>query len=84
MYLSHKSSRDFSSCANIIRLPKDKSKFGLQSLRAGGATVAANHGVCVCDLLFIKHSQWKSDFAKDGYVSRNILQQLSVSKNLGI
>ena len=59
-----------------------KSKFGLHSLRAGGATAAANQGVC--DRLFKKHGRWKSDSAKDGYVAENIKRQLLVTKNLGI
>ena len=60
----------------------DKSKFGLHSLRAGGATAAANLGIS--DRLFKKHGQWKSDAAKDGYVTENIAQRLSVTKHLGI
>ena len=58
------------------------SKFGLHSLRAGGATAAANQGVC--DRLFKKHGRWKSDSAKDGYVAENIKRQLLDTKNLGI
>lgn len=37
----------------LTSLGLDKSKFGLHSLRAGGATAAANQGVC--DRLFKKH-----------------------------
>ena len=48
----------------------DKSKFGLHSLRAGGATVAANQGVC--DRLFRKYGRWKPDSAKDGYVAETL------------
>ena len=60
----------------------DKSKFGLHSLRSGGATAAANAGVD--DRLFKKHGRWSSDTAKDGYVHENITHKLSVSKKLGI
>jgi len=60
----------------------DKSKFGLHSLRAGGATAAANAGID--DRLFKKHGRWKSDKAKDGYVKENTSVKLSVSKNLGL
>ncbi|XP_062576265.1 integrase/recombinase xerD homolog [Saccostrea cucullata] len=66
----------------LASLGLDRTKFGLHSLRAGGATAAANHGVC--DRLFKKHGRWKSETAKDGYVSENLRQQLSVTKNLGI
>jgi len=60
----------------------DKSKFGLHSLRSGGATAAASAGIQ--DRLFKKHGRWSSDTAKDGYVRENVKEKLSVSKNLGI
>ena len=63
-----------------INLPG--SKFGLHSLRAGGATAAANSGVP--DRLFKRHGRWRSDRAKDGYVKDNVKALLSVSHNLGI
>ena len=58
----------------------DKTKFGLHSLRSGGATAAAG----IDDRLFKKHGRWKSDKAKDGYVKESITDRLLVSKNLGI
>ena len=60
----------------------DKKRFGLHSLRAGGATEAANAGVK--DRLFKKHGRWRSENAKDGYVKDNIKERLSVSLKLGI
>ncbi|XP_076080334.1 uncharacterized protein LOC143051258 [Mytilus galloprovincialis] len=60
----------------------DKSKFGLHSLRSGGATAAASDGIH--DRLFKKHGRWASDKAKDGYVRENIKEKLTVSKSLGI
>lgn len=60
----------------------DKTKFGLHSLRSGGATAAAVSGVN--DRVFKKHGRWSTDKAKDGYVRENIEEKLSVSKNLGI
>lgn len=60
----------------------DKSKFGLHSLRSGGATSAAAAGIS--DRLFKKHGRWRSEKAKDGYVRENINDKLSVTKNLGI
>ena len=56
--------------------------FGTHSLRAGGATEAANAGIP--DRLFKKHGRWKSDSAKDGYVKDNVNQLLRVSKSLGL
>ncbi|KAK3091197.1 hypothetical protein FSP39_017889 [Pinctada imbricata] len=60
----------------------DKSKFGLHSLRSGGATAAASAGIN--DRIFKKHGRWKTDKAKDGYVTENLVEKLSVTKNLGI
>ncbi|KAK3086108.1 hypothetical protein FSP39_013698 [Pinctada imbricata] len=60
----------------------DIHKYGLHSLRAGGATAAANCGVP--DRLFKRHGRWKSETAKDGYVKDDLCNRLFVSKNLGI
>ena len=60
----------------------DKSKFGLDSLRSGGATSAANGGVS--ERLLKAHGRWSSDLAKDGYIKDNLNSQLLVSLNLGI
>ena len=60
----------------------DKQKFGLHSLRSGGASAAANFGIS--DRLFKKHGRWRSETAKDGYVKENLSEKLSVSKMLGI
>ena len=54
--------------------------YGLHSLRAGGASLAANKGIL--DRLFKRHGQWKCDRAKDGYVEDTLKMLLSVSKNL--
>ena len=55
---------------------------GLHSLRAGGASGAANNGIQ--DRLFKRHGRWKSDSAKDGYVKDDLQALLSVSQSLGI
>ena len=60
----------------------DKTKFGLHSLRSGGATAAANGGIV--DRLFKRHGRWKSESAKDGYVQDDLNSLLSVSKALGL
>ena len=55
----------------------DISKIGVHSLRAGGATSAANR-------LFKGHGHWASENAKDGYVKDDFDSHLSVMKSLGI
>ena len=57
-------------------------QFGLHSLRAGGATAAANNGVL--DRLFKRYSRWKSESAKDGYIEDFLEARVSVSGNLGL
>ena len=60
----------------------DKRKFGVHSLRAGGATAAANAGVP--DRRFKHHSRWKSETAKEGYVKDDLAERLTVTKSIGI
>ena len=60
----------------------DTSRFGVHSLRAGGATAAANGGVH--DRHFKRHGRWKSELAKDGYVKDSLDSRLSVSQQLGL
>jgi len=50
----------------LQQLGYDSKQFSLHSLRAGGATSAANAGVPDC--LFKRHGRWKSESAKDGYI----------------
>ena len=57
-------------------------EFGLHSLRAGGATAAAN--AKVPDRLFKRHGRWKSENAKDGYIKDSVESRLEVSKSLGL
>ena len=52
----------------------DKSKYGLHSLRAGGASAAANAGVP--DRWFKTHGRWRSENAKDGYVKDRLEDRL--------
>ena len=58
----------------------DPSQFGLHSLRAGGASAAANAGIP--DRLFKRHGRWRSESAKDGYVKDSHEALMSVSKSL--
>ena len=60
----------------------DVSKIGVHSLRAGGATAAANAGIQ--DRMFKRHGRWVSENAKDGYVKDNLNSRLLVSQALGI
>lgn len=55
---------------------------GLHSLRAGGATVAANSDVN--ERCWKRHGRWKTDSAKDGYVADSIYHRLEVTKKLGL
>ena len=56
--------------------------FSAHSLRAGGASAAANAGVS--GRLFQRHGRWKSVSAKNGYVKDSLESRLLVCKNLGI
>ena len=66
----------------LANIGLDPKKFGLHSLRSGGASAAANPGVN--DTLFKKHGRWKSDKVKDSYFHEDIESKLSVSRNLGL
>ena len=68
--------------AKIAELGMAPKLFGMHSLRAGGATAAANAGVNDC--MFKRHGRWRSESAKDGYVKDSVVRRLSVSKQLGI
>ena len=59
-----------------------KHLFGLHSLRAAGASAAAN--ASVSDRLFKRHSRWRTDRAKDGYIKASLESLLSVSKSLHV
>ena len=66
--------------AKLTELGFDSTKYGLHSLRSGGATAAANEGVP--DRLFKWHGRWKSESAKDGYVKDSREALMSVTKSL--
>ena len=67
---------------DLLSLGVEPSKFGLHSLRSGGATMAANNGVN--DRVFQRPCRWKSVQAKDTYVDDNLEQRLVVSRFLGL
>ena len=79
--LSYSRAREIVLCA-FEAIGLSRRDYGLHSLRAGGASAAAN--AQVTDRLFKRHGRWKSDKAKDGYIKDNILSLLSVSLSLGI
>ena len=60
----------------------DKRQLGLHSLRAGGASAAANAGIP--DRFFKRHGRWRSENAKDGYVRGSLRERLKVSQCLGL
>ena len=62
----------------LAQLGFDPALFGMHSLRAGGATAAANASVEE-DILFKRHGRWKSESAKDGYVKDSLDRRLKVS-----
>ena len=54
--------------------------YGLHSVRAGEASLAANKGIQ--ERLFKRHGRWKSDRTKDGHVEDDLKMLLPVLKNL--
>jgi len=68
--------------ASLKDIVPDISLFSTHSLRAGGASAAANAGVA--DRFFQRHGRWKTVSAKYDYVDDSLDSRLSVSKNLGI
>ena len=66
----------------LVQLGYSPDSFGIHSLRAGGATAAANAGIQ--DSIFKRYGRWKTDGAKDGYIKDSIEKILEVSKQLGL
>ena len=66
----------------LIALGLAKRKFGLHSLRSGGASAAAQAGVP--DRLFKYHGRWRTETAKDGYVQDKLDERLAVSRSIGL
>lgn len=60
----------------------DKKRFGLHSLRAGGASAASEAGVS--DRLIALHGGWKSESSRDGYIRDSKQTLLSVSRALDL
>ena len=56
-------------------------KLGTHSLRASGATTAAN-AQGVLERCLKQHGRWKSDLSKDGYVEDFLEKKLFITKQL--
>ena len=57
-------------------------KYGLHSLRDGGASAAGNNGVT--DRLVSKQGRWSSEKARNGSIKDSVSTRLSVSRMLRI
>jgi integrase len=68
--------------SKFVQIGLDKSKFKLHSLRAGGASAAANNHVD--DRALQRHGRWKTGSVKNRYITESLSDLLSLSKNLGI
>ncbi|CAH1244291.1 Hypp7251 [Branchiostoma lanceolatum] len=60
----------------------DARKYGLHSLRSGGASTAAAMGVP--DRLIAHHGGWRSTEAREGYILESKSSLLGVSRSLGL
>ena len=58
----------------------DPNKFGIHSLRSGGASAAAALGVP--DRLFQRHGGWRSEKARNNYVKESLDSLLLVTKSI--
>ena len=58
-------------------------ELNIHSLRASGATVAANTSA-VSDRCLKRHGRWKSDSSKDGYIEDSLEKRLYISKVLNL
>ena len=77
----------YTRCREIFKqtlkeLGYDEKKYGLHSLRAGGATEAVIQGK-ISERLLKVHGRWKTDVAKE-CVHENIKNRLAVTGHLGL
>ena len=56
---------------------------GTHSLRASGATAAAN-AESVSDRCLKRHGRWKTEVAIDGYIVDSLEKRLSITKKLNL
>jgi hypothetical protein len=83
VHISYSSTREIMLAA-FSKIGLTAKAFGTHSLRkrGGEATMACKNKVS--DRLFKKHGRWLSDKSKDSYVTEDLDERLSVSKNLGL
>ncbi|XP_052080798.1 uncharacterized protein LOC127718788 [Mytilus californianus] len=65
-----------------IKIVAPNLNLGLHSLRAGGATTAAQSDVN--ERCIKRHGRWKSDTSKDGYIDDTFEKRMSVSQIFGL
>lgn len=68
--------------AALLRAGLPADRYGLHSLRAGGASHAANAGVPTELIKF--HGRWKSDGSKDVYIQMSLAKKLHLAKALNL
>ena len=64
-----------------LHLVEPSLNLGTHSLRASGASVAANSDG-VSDRCIKRHGRWKTDSSKDRYIQDSTAKKLSITKKL--
>ena len=73
----YENSKELSAMEN-----KENKNWGLHSLRASEASVAAQQGIS--DRLISKQGRWSSETARNGYIQDSVESRLQVSRSLGV
>ncbi|KAI8514464.1 hypothetical protein Bbelb_070550 [Branchiostoma belcheri] len=81
-HVLHESSGKVLSMLSTIGL--EPTRYGLHSLRSGGASTAAAMGVPLPDRLIAHHGGWRSTEAREGYILESKSAILGVSRSLGL
>ena len=76
--LSYSRTREIFS-EKFVQIGLEKGVFGTHSLRAGGASLAAQQNIP--DRLFKAHGRWRSERAKDGYIKDSLDNRLRVTRD---
>ena len=67
---------------NLEEVDENFKAYGLHSLRSGGASSAAEHGIS--DRLISKQGRWASEKSRNRYIKDTKRNRMSVSLNLGV
>lgn len=68
---------------NKLKIVAPDLNLGTHSLRASGASVAANADQNdINERCLLRHGRWKSEVSKNGYISDSVEKRLSVTKKL--